>query len=204
MDRVEVTTVVHLPPEEVFEFLLSFRQYANYSKYLADVRQHGDGGAGTEYALRFEWWKLRYTARSEVTEVDPPRRIEWRLIKDLDASGRWLVEPIEADGRDENDAGADDSRETDAAEIDDSHGPGADSAADGAGDDRRTQVTFVAQYAPGSADEGIVDLPRFVSLGWVVDRVKPIIQDEAERVVRRVVADLEGEERDVELWIETA
>lgn len=172
MDRVEVTTVVRLPPEEVFEFLLSFRKYAKYSEYLSSVRQYGDGGAGTEYALRFEWWKLHYTARSEVTEVDPPKRIEWRLIKDLDASGRWLVEPL-----------------------------GGDASADGPGDPK-TRVTFVAEYAPGSADKGIVDLPRFVSLGWVIERIKPKIKEEAERVVRRIVADLEGEERDVELRIE--
>ena len=177
MDRIEVTTVVHLPPEEVFEFLLSFQRYAEYSEYLTSVRQYGDGGAGTEYALRFEWWKIRYTARSKVTEVERPKRVEWRLIKDLDASGRWLVEPLETDDGDE---------------------PA--SEADG---DPRTRVTFVVEYAPGSADEGMVDLPRFVSLGWVVDRLKPVIQDEAELVVQRIVADLEGEERDVELRIET-
>ena len=168
MNRVEVSTVVRLPPEEVFEFLLEFRGYASYSEYLRSVRQFGDGGVGTEYALRFEWWKLSYTARSEVTAVERPDRIEWRLTKELDAAGHWLVEPVETDGE----------------------GPD-------------TEVTFVAEYAPGSADEGIVDLPRFVSLGWVVERIKPKIRDEAERVVRRVVADLEGEERDVSLRIET-
>lgn len=169
MDRVEVSTVVHLPAEDVYGFLLAFRRYANYSQYLESVRQFGDGGAGTEYALRFEWWKLHYTARSAVTEVDPPRRIEWRIIKDIDASGRWLIDPIEGAG----------------------------------GSSPKTEVTFIAEYAPGSADDGIVDLPRFVSLGWVVERIKPKIREEAERIVRRVVADLEGEERDVELRIET-
>ena len=178
MDRVEVSTVVYLPAEDVYEFLLAFRRYANYSQYLESVRQFGDGGAGTEYALRFEWWKLHYTARSAVTEVDPPRRIEWRIIKDLDASGRWLIDPVEgADGSAEGDAGR---------------------------SSPKTEVTFVAEYAPGSADDGIVDLPRFVSLGWVVEKIKPKIREEAERIVRRVVADLEGEERDVELRIETA
>ena len=177
MDRIEVTTVVHLPPEEVFEFLLSFQRYAEYSEYLTSVRQYGDGGTGTEYALRFEWWKIRYTARSKVTAVEAPKRIDWRLIKDLNASGQWLVEPLDAD------AGDDPASEAD--------------------DHPRTRVTFVVEYAPGSADEGMVDLPRFVSLGWVVDRLKPIIHEEAELVVRRIVADLEGEERDVELRIET-
>lgn len=167
MDSVEVSTTVYLPPEEIYEFLLDFRGYAGYSEYLRRVREFGDGGPGTEYELNFAWWKLQYTARSEVTEVDPPTRIEWQLTRDLDAAGRWLIEPIEGSS------------------------------------EPKTTVTCVVEYAPGSAEDGIVDLPRFVSLGWVLDRIKPKIRTEAKRIVRRVVADLEGEERDVELRIET-
>ena len=63
-------------------------------------------------------------------------------------------------------------------------------------------MTLVVEYAPDSADEGLLDLPRFVSLGWVVDRVTPKVRAEAERVVRRIVADLEGERREVEVEIE--
>ena len=65
-------------------------------------------------------------------------------------------------------------------------------------------MTLVVEYAPDSADEGLLDLPRFVSLGWVVDRVTPKVRAEAERVVRRIVADLEGERREVEVEIETS
>ncbi len=173
MDRVEVSTIVYLPPQEVYEFLLEFRGYAAYSEYLRAVRQFGDGGVTTEYELEFAWWKLQYTARSAVTEVDPPNRIEWKLTKDLDARGRWLVE-------------SKDGTETD---------PEPETPV--------TEVTFVVEYAPGSAGDGIVDLPRFVSLGWVIERIKPKIRSEAERIVRRVVADLEGETREVELQIET-
>ncbi|MFQ3283380.1 MAG: putative membrane protein [Natronomonas sp.] len=194
MDRVEVSTVVYLPAEDVYEFLLAFRRYANYSQYLESVRQFGDGGAGTEYALRFEWWKLHYTARSAVTGVDPPRRIDWRIIKDIDASGRWLIDPIEgAEGSVKQDAGGSSEEDT-----------GGSAEGDADRSSPKTEVTFIAEYAPGSADDGIVDLPRFVSLGWVVEKIKPKIREEAERIVRRVVADLEGEERDVELRIETA
>jgi len=179
VNRVEVSTSVYLPPEAVYEFLLEFRGYASYSEYLRSVRQFGDGGPGTKYELEFAWWKLRYTARSEVVEVDPPNRIEWRLIKDIDAAGRWLIEPTKAT------SGADESGTDDRGE-----GP-------------ETAVTLVIEYAPGSADDGIVDLPRFVSLGWVIERIKPKIRTEAERIVRRIVADLEGETREVDLRIET-
>ncbi len=178
MNRVEVSTTVYLPPQAVYEFLLEFRGYASYSEYLRSVRQYGDGGPGTEYELDFAWWKLQYTARSAVTEVDPPNRIEWRLIKDIDAAGRWLVEPLEPTDRDGE------------STVDEGDGP-------------ETTVTLVVEYAPESADNNVVDLPRFVSLGWVIEKLKPKIQTEAERIVRRIVADLEGETRDVDLRIET-
>lgn len=183
MNRVEVSTVVYLPAEEVYEFLLDFRGYAGYSKYLRSVRQFGDGGVGTEYELDFAWWKLGYTARSKVIDVDPPERIEWELTKDIDATGRWVVEP----------AGGDPNSTAESTE--DEH-PGSEV-------DPETEVTLLVEYAPGSADDSVVDLPRFVSLGWVIEKVKPKIRAEAERIIRRVVADLEGEPREVELRIET-
>jgi len=166
VDSVEVTTEVYLPPEEVYDFLLEFTQYAKYSEYLTGVRQFGDGSPGTEYELEFAWWKLTYTARSEVTDVEPPNRIDWRVIKDIDAVGHWAVEEV-------------------------------------AEDPPETEVRFHVRYRPDSADNTMVDLPRFVSLDWVVEKVKPKVQNEAERVVRRIVADLEGQPRDVSLEIET-
>jgi uncharacterized membrane protein len=173
VDTVEVSTVVYLPPEEVYEFLLDFPGYARYSEHLTEVRQHGDGDPGTEYELDFAWWKLQYTARSRVTDVEPPERIDWRVIKDIDAAGQWLVEPVDPD----------DSNDT---------------------PEPATAVTLRVQYHPDSADDGTLDLPRFVSLDWVVEKVKPKVQAEAERVVRRIVRDLEGESRDVTLEIETS
>jgi hypothetical protein len=62
-------------------------------------------------------------------------------------------------------------------------------------------VSIYVEFNPDSADESAVDLPAFVSLGWVVDKVKPKILEEAERIVRRVVTDLEGERREVELVV---
>ena len=65
-------------------------------------------------------------------------------------------------------------------------------------------MTLVVEYAPDSADEGLIEPPRFGSLGWVVERVTPKVRAEAEQVVRRIVADLEGERRPVEVEIETS
>jgi len=166
VDTIEVSTVVYCPKTEVYEFLLDFPRYTRLSNHLRDVQQAGDGSPGTEYTLTFAWWKLSYTAHSKVTDVDPPTRIDWRLTKDLDAAGCWLLEDVQ------------DSDHEDA-----------------------TRVRLVVDFDPHSAESGALDLPRFVSLSWVIEKVTPLVQDEAERVVRRLVTDLEGEPRSVELEI---
>ena len=172
VDAVEVSTVVYLPPEEIYDFLIDFPRYADYSKYLTDVSRDGDGSPGTEYDLRFEWWKLAYTARSRVTGTTPPTRIDWAITKDVAAKGYWYVESVPEEAPPE--------RET-ASRV-------------------GLRVTFDAD----SVNESAIDLPRLVSLGWVVKKVIPLIEDEAERVVSRIVADLEGERREVELTIHDA
>lgn len=65
-----------------------------------------------------------------------------------------------------------------------------------------SRVTFVVTYDTDSA-RGALDLPRLVSLDWVVERVVDLVVEEGERVVERVVADLEGERRPVELDVQT-
>ena len=174
VDELVVSTVVYLPAEETYNFLVDFPGYANYSEHLKDiVQRRGDGGAGTRYALRFAWWKLTYTVESEVTEVDPPNRIEWRIVKNLDARGRWRIE-----------------------ELDDLPD---DAPADAT---VASRVSMEVAYDPGSANESRVSLPRFVNLGWVADKIRPAITSEAENVVERVVADLEGGHRPVDLTVE--
>ncbi|GAB3694415.1 SRPBCC family protein [Halorubrum pallidum] len=96
MDELVVRTTVYADPHEVYEFLLDFPRYVHYTEYLRDVRTTaGDGGPGTRYALTFAWWKLTYTAHSEVTDVEPPERIDWQITKDIDAGGCWRVTPSE-------------------------------------------------------------------------------------------------------------
>ena len=169
VDEVEVSTVVYVPPEEVYEFLLDFPGYARYSEYLDRVVQDGDGSPGTNYDLVFSWWKLSYTARSEVTDVSPPTRIDWRIVKDIDAEGYWAVEP------DPDDVLADEQT--------------------------ASRVRFHVAFDPGSASDSAIDLPRLVSMDWVIEKVKPLIRKEATKIVERVVEVLEGQERDVDLEI---
>ena len=64
-----------------------------------------------------------------------------------------------------------------------------------------SRVYFDAVYDPHSANEDAVSLPRFVSMGWVIDKIRPRLLSEAERVVTRLVADVEGESRPVQLEV---
>lgn len=170
MQSIAVSTVIRLPPDEVFEFIRDFPGYAKYSKYLRGVDMHGDGGTGTEYDLHFSWWKLSYTARSRVTEMDPPNTIYWKLVKDIDAHGRWEVEPAEADVPDDAPGGS--------------------------------RVRLIVNYDPDSVSGRHFNLPRLVPLDYVVDRVMDFIVEEGERVVERIVVDLEGERRPVSLVVD--
>jgi hypothetical protein len=175
MERLTVETVVYRPVEEVYEFLLDFPGYANYSKYLESVRElEPRAGEQARYALRFAWWKIQYTARSAVTETVPSERIEWTILDSLDANGRWVVEPRE--------------------ELPEDAPEWAESA---------TTVRFEVVWRSDSVDSGTVDLPRLVSLGWVIEKVEPIFEKEARRVVSRAAADLEGRHREVALTVQT-
>lgn len=186
MDRILVSTVVYRAPDEVFPYLESFPDYPRYSEHLQSVRrvdsappsvgetdagsEQTDGGAsGPVYDLRVAWWKLSYTARSEVTKVSAPTSLEWRLIKDLDAHGEWRVEP-----------------EPESAP------PGEETA---------SRIYLDAVYDPHSADADAISLPRFVSMGWVIRKIQPRLLEEAERVVTRLVADIEGRSRPVDLTL---
>lgn len=65
------------------------------------------------------------------------------------------------------------------------------------------RVSLVVTYDPDSAHAGLLDLPALVSLDWVVDSVVDIVVAEGEQVVERVVADLEGQRRSVDLAVQT-
>ncbi len=93
MDRILLSTVAYRPPEEVFPYVQSFTDYPRYTDHLKSVSVHGDGGVDSIYDLHLAWWKLTYTARSRVTNIDAPQSLEWQLTNDIDARGEWRVEP---------------------------------------------------------------------------------------------------------------
>lgn len=170
VQTIAVSTVVRRIPGDVFDFVLDFPGYAKYSKHLDRVTRYGDGGEGTEYDLAFSWWKLSYTARSRVTNIDRPHVIHWDVIKDIDAHGRWVVE------------NAPDEVPEDA--------PGG------------SRVRLIVTYDANSVTGRTLDLPAFVPLDYVVDQAVGLIVNEGERVVERMVADLEGSRRPIHLTVD--
>lgn len=163
MDSLIVSTEIHVPPEDVYDFLMDFEGYAHYSEYVKDVYSQGDGGVGTQYGITLSWWKLTYTARSRVTDIDEPNSIEWEVIKDLDANGDWNLEPIQ--------------------------------------DGESTRVTLEITFYPSTANAAALKIPKLVPMGKVIDKARGFVVEESERVLRRVVHDLEGERRPVSLTI---
>ncbi|WP_246999176.1 SRPBCC family protein [Halosolutus gelatinilyticus] len=69
------------------------------------------------------------------------------------------------------------------------------------GEETASRIYFEAIYDPHSANEDALSLPRFVSLDWVVRKVKPRLLGEARTVVERLVRDIEGQRREVELTV---
>ncbi|WP_177167418.1 SRPBCC family protein [Halopenitus malekzadehii] len=222
MDELVVRTTVYADPADVYAFLLEFPRYAQYTDYLDRVdRLAGDGGVGSEYALRFSWWKLGYTARSAVIDVDPPTRIDWRLTKDIDAHGCWRIEPTTvtpetADARIKRPGGAGGAvtdRESGSqpaeqsrteAETETVEGPHTESEPDVSEEPvtiNACEVALEIRFDPDTASADAVDLPRLVSFGWVLERAIPLIKEEAVSVVERAVADLEGLQRPVDLEV---
>lgn len=165
--------MVHRPAAVVFDALSDLRRYEDYSDHLVEVERRGDGGVGTEYTLRFAWWLVTYTVRSRVTDVDRPARLDFEVIEGIAAAGSWYVEPVSA-------SGGDDDADDDAAAV---------------------RVRFVVEYDPDTVAGSALRLPGLVSLPWVVERVAPLVEREAAGVVERVVQDLEGSRRSVDLEV---
>ena len=160
-DELRAETTLHAAPADVYALLSDVEGYGEYTEYVDSVDRHGDGGVGTVYEIGLSWWRLAYTARVRITDLDPPGHAAWRLLDDLDAEGAWTLEP---------------------ATVAES------------GVEHATDVTLTVRYDPDTGDDA-VSLPPLVPWSAVLDRLRPVVEREAGRVVERVVADLEGEPR---------
>jgi hypothetical protein len=179
VDQLAVSTVVGRPPEEVYEFLFDFTRYSKYSDHVENVAIRGDG-VGSRFRIALSWWKLGYTLRGVVTDVDPPNRIEWAITRDVDATGHWAIERV------------------DESDLDEVEGLSADAV------DSASLARLYLEYDPSSLGSASLGLPPLVSLGRIVDRIRPVAKREAEEIATEAVADVEGSRRPVEVTIETA
>lgn len=68
-------------------------------------------------------------------------------------------------------------------------------------DEPWSRVRFVVSYDPNSVTSTALQLPAIASMSWVIDRAAPLVEREAEGVVQRVVRDLEGDDRTVDLEV---
>lgn len=174
MDAIEASTVVYVPPEELYAFVRDFSGTTDYSEHLDRVRQYGDGGPGTDYHITVSWRMLSYTVEPRVTDVEPPERIDWLSTSGLDARGSWRIEAL------------------DGADAPDDPPPGVDPA-------DATELRLRIEFDAGSVTR--VRLPGPLSVEAVVEKVKPVVVGEAETVLEAMVADLEGRRRPVDLRV---
>lgn len=88
-----------IPQERIFSALLNVKSFPEWAVGLAAVRALDETGAETSemrpgVALEFSLSAAGLTHRvvSTITEVEPPRLLEWRYVKGARGSGGWLVE----------------------------------------------------------------------------------------------------------------
>lgn len=88
-----------LPRERIFDALLDVNGFPEWAVGLAGVRAFDASGveipeirAGTSLEFALSAAGLTHRVVSAVTEVEAPRRIEWRYVRGAYGSGGWLVE----------------------------------------------------------------------------------------------------------------
>ncbi|WP_255170212.1 SRPBCC family protein [Natrononativus amylolyticus] len=191
MDRILVSTVVYREPEAVFPYLESFPDYPRYSEHLKAVRRVDSGASGA--AAGADGAGSEQTDGGTSGPVYDLRVAWWELsytarseVTDVSAptSLEWrLIKDLDARGE---------------WRVE----PEPESAPEG--EETASRVYFDAVYDPHSADESAISLPRFVSMGWVIRKIQPKLLEEAERVVTRLVEDVEGRSRAVDLTLHEA
>ncbi|MFB6283077.1 MAG: SRPBCC family protein [Halobacteria archaeon] len=93
MKKATIVAEAYASKEDVYDFLMDFKNYTKYSKYAKNTRLVVDG-ENPEWEIDFRWWLVKYTAKSKVTDYRKPDFIEWRVVKDADVRGEWHLEEI--------------------------------------------------------------------------------------------------------------
>lgn len=183
MDEIEARAVVRRPPREVYTALTDFPRYPAYSDYLAAVSREGGRGRGDRRSSVET--DGAGGARERNAHLGPgvdtrfALRFEWWVARYIVRARVSAVDPPRRLAFDLTRGLAGDGEWT----IE----PAPDEApADGGA----SRVRFAIRYDPGSVVDEAADLPRFVPLDRVIERIEPAIEREARRMAERVVDDL--------------
>jgi hypothetical protein len=176
VERILLSTVVYREPADIFPYLRSFETYPRYADHLEEVVRV-DGGDTT----------------ADTTDDRPQYDLRlrwWKLSYTAHSTVVDVTEPtlLEWELREDIDARG-------AWRIDPEPAAAPSTA------DTASRVYFDARYDPHSADKNAISLPTFVSFEWVLAKLQPKLVAEAETIVERLVADIEGERRDVSLTL---
>ena len=97
-------TLSGISPEKVFAALLDIRSFPKWAVGLREVRALDVRGLeaaeivpGTALEFVLSAAGFTHTVVSEITAVEPPRRLEWRYVRGAIGSGGWYVEENGAD-----------------------------------------------------------------------------------------------------------
>jgi len=79
MWKNEVSVDISAPVEDVYRRLADFERHSDFARGLAKVERTAGGpiGVGTQFIAQ-ETVPSRFTSYSEITALDPPRRIAWK------------------------------------------------------------------------------------------------------------------------------
>lgn len=176
MKTIEVTAEAAVEPVAAYEYLLDFTNYADFCRYVDRVTVETDenvfdgdqqqAGPGTKYRIRLGWWRLSVNLRAEISQVDRPEAIKWQVLSDVDAHGRWEVQPSDSN-------------------------------------EEHSQIRFIASYDAAALSRSTFDLPPFVPMARVIDRLMPLMKESGRNVFEQIVWDLEGSQRPVEVTVRT-
>ncbi len=86
-------------PDRIFAALLDVKSFPEWAVGLGGItatdaagRETSDMIPGTTLTFLLRAAGLSHTVVSEITAVEPPRRLEWRYVKGASGSGEWHVE----------------------------------------------------------------------------------------------------------------
>ena len=95
MIRVEESTVIARPSDEVFSFVSDQTNAVRWQSGIVDIRRLTDGppGVGTRHAFTRTLMGRRMTGENEYVEFEPGRRVAFRTTSGPGLLASYAVEP---------------------------------------------------------------------------------------------------------------